>query len=236
MAVVIGGNQGLTWGWDAGADNPTDRLLALQRQEGRAETWQPEAGTVLTRRVGISLVEIDVGINVFADGVANGTNTLTSASAPWLAAMVGLPFTVYGRGRRVIESVVSDSQITFSGPVIASATDLKFTRPVGINAFLDGVTVGTNTITSASAPFTSQHVGRRTTIDDLGTRVITAFTSATEVTVDGPALPAAAGRRFTVTIFTEAADRHMLSGPKVIDSHRQQAINYPLVVRWRIGR
>lgn len=236
MAVVIGGNQGLTWCWDAGVNNPADRLLALQRQEGRAETWLPDAGTVLTRRVGMSLVEIDVGINVYADGVANGTNTLTSASAPWLAAMVGLPFSISGRGQRVIENVVSASQITFSGPVIAAATGLKFTKPVGLNAFLDGVTTGANTLTSASGPFTAQHVGRRTTIDDLGTRVITVFNSATQVTVDGPVLPAATGRRFTVPVFTETADRRLLSGSKVIDSHRQQALNSPLVVRWRVGR
>ena len=236
MAVVVGGNQGLVTAWNAGDNSPADRLLALQDQEGLISTWTPNAGLVLSRHVGLESVIIDVGVNVFADGVANGTTTFTSASAPFASAMVGLPITIFGHGRRVIESRVSASQVTVSGPAIPAATGIRFTQPLGISAFLDGVSVGTNALTSASGPFTAAMVGRRVTIDDLGTRLVTVFTSANSVTVDGSPLPAAVGRRFTVPVFAEAAERSLLSGAKVVDSHRSPAANTPTVVRWHVGR
>lgn len=236
MAVVIGGSQGLVTAWNAGDNSPADRLLALQDQEGLAGTWVPDAGTVLSRQLGLESAIIDVGVNVFADGVANGTTTFTSASAPFTRAMVGLPITVFGRGRRVIESWVSAGQVLLSGPGLVAGTGIRFTQPLGINAFLDGVTAGTNVLTSASAPFTATMVGRHTTIDDLGTRVVTVFTSTSSVTVDGAPLPAATGRRFTVPVFTEAAERRLLAGAKVIDSHRSPAAALPTLVRWRVGR
>jgi hypothetical protein len=236
MAVVIGGSQGLVTAWNAGDNSPADRLLSLQAQEGLAGSWLPDSGTVLARVLGLETAQIDVGVNVFGDGVTNGTQTLTSASAPFAAAMVGLPITVFGHGRRVIETWVSASQVTVSGPAMAAGTGVRFTQPLGISAFLDGVTNGTNDLTSASAPFTAAMVGRRTSIEDLGTREITAFTSATQITVDGSPLPAATGLRFTVPVFVEAADRRLLAGAKVIDSHRSPPANVATVVRWRVGR
>lgn len=247
MAVVFGGSAGARVAWDAGVDSPADRLLALAAQEGSAYVLFPDRGAILTRRVGLESVEIQVGVSVFTDGVVSGGNTLTSVSAPFESSMLGMSLVISGFGRRTITSFTSASQVGFSGPAIPNAGGYRFTAPTGTSLFTDGQTgslAGTvnvmsgtpdNKLVSASAPFKAGMVGRRVSIATIGSRVITAFVSANEVTIDGPAIPAGVDRPFTVPVFVEQAERQIKAGSKVLDSHRTPAMNTPTIVRWRIG-
>ena len=72
-----------------------------------------------------------------ADGVTNGTNTLTSASNPFLATMVGaeIDFDLYGK--RTIVSFVGVGEITFDGAVIPVDTGVEFTLPGTIGATIE---------------------------------------------------------------------------------------------------
>jgi len=236
MAVISGSSDGLFWSWRSSEQIASDRLLALQSQEGLAEDWQPDSGVVVKRLIGLSEVVVDVAVDVYIDGVTNGTNVLSSASAPFRPEMVGLAITVSGLGRRVIELVVSSSAVELSGPPMTAASGRHFTAPLGTAAFLDGVTYGDQRLTSVSAPFSASSVGRRTSIDDQGTRVITSFTSPSEVEVDGPPLPAAASRRFTLPVFSDPVDRGLeTGGGAVIESRRTPSAISPTILRWRIG-
>jgi len=247
MAVVFGGSSGARVAWDAGMDSPADRLLALAAQEGSAFTLVPDRGTILARRVAAEVVEIEVGISVFADGVVSGGNTLTSASAPFEGSMLGMTLLISGFGRRRIIAVASANQVEFDGPSVPNAGGYRFTAPTGTSLFADGQSgslAGTvnvmagapaNKLVSASAPFKAGMVGRRVSIAGIGSRRITAFVSATEVTLDGAAMGPAVNLRFTVPVFVEQAERQIKAGSKVLDSHRTPAMNTPTIVRWRIG-
>lgn len=238
MAVLIGGALGARIAYEQADDNSADRLLGLQAQVGIADEWVPNAGVVVARKLGSEIIDIDVGLNVYADGQTFGTgdNRLVSAGAPFTPTMVGLPLTIFGFGDRIVEVYGSATEIEYSGAAIAAGTGRRFTTPLGIAAFDDAVVDG-NTITSASAPFYAELVGRNVGIGDLGTRKVTAFTSATEVDFDGAAVtPSMSGARVTVPVFMEEAERNLsaLSG-QVLDSHRVPATSSPMIMRWRMG-
>lgn len=108
MAVFMGGASGARLAFDQADDNSADRLLALWAQEGFADTYVPDHGVILSRRIGHTTVDLDVGLNVHADGQSYGTNRLTSADAPFSKSMIGLPFTIYGHGQRIVETVTAD--------------------------------------------------------------------------------------------------------------------------------
>lgn len=235
MAVLAGGSQGARVAWDQGDDNAADRVLGLQAQIGRVESWTPSQGTVLGLREGSEVVVLDVGVNVYDDGVANGTNTFTSASAPFEASMVGLAIDIQGLGRRVVTAYTSASEIEVSGPVLAAGTGLRFNTPLGIAQFTDGVTDGSNTLTSASAPFNASHVGTRVGVHAHGSRLVTAFTSATEVELDGDPLPAGSGVYFTVLTDLEPSEQSLSAGGQVVSSHRLPRLAAATVMRWNVG-
>jgi hypothetical protein len=235
MAVLVGNTSGALVAYDQARDNAADRLLGLQAQVGAADVMVPDHGTVLSRKLGSEIIDIDVGLNVFNDGVANGTNTLTSASGPWTKAMVGLSFTIFGHGQRQIATYVSANEIEFSGPVIAVATGLRFTQPLGLALFEDGAVDG-NSLQSASAPFYSQLEGRHVSIVDLGSRMITAYVSPNEVSFDGAAVsPAQADRHFSVPVIMDRADRLLSAGGQIVDAHRTPDTAQAMTMRWRLG-
>jgi hypothetical protein len=235
MAVLGGGSAGARLAWNQGDDNVADRLLGLEAQVGRVETWVPSSGAVADSKISNEIAQLDVGLNLFEDGVTNGTNTLTSVSAPFEASMVGLPITIFGQGRRVVASFVSATEITVNGAPIAAAVGLTFTTPIGITQFTDGETYGDQRLTSAAAPFNATHVGTRTSISGIGSRVITTYTSPTEVEVDGVAIPANQGRFFTLLTDSEPREESLTSGGQVVDSHRIPALTSPAIMRWEVG-
>ncbi|MGH3576228.1 MAG: hypothetical protein ACRDU0_01520, partial [Mycobacterium sp.] len=55
------------------------------------------------------------------DGVTNGTNTLTSASAAWTTALIGHGIQ-WGANWRIVTAVGSATSLTFSGATVATAT------------------------------------------------------------------------------------------------------------------
>lgn len=236
MSVITGGAAGSLWAWDAADDNVADRLATLVSDAGLPGTWAPDTGALLAVRGGHEVAELDVGINVVTDGVTNGTNTLTSASGLFESSMVGLSVLITGHGTRVVTAYNSATSINFSGPVIAADTGLTVKLPVGISVFDDGVTDGTNTLTSAAAPFNASHVGTTVSISDVGVREITAFNSASSVELDGAVVPAQEGRAFTLLTDIEPGDLGLeTAGGQVIDSHRHPRLNVASVMRWRVG-
>lgn len=238
MAVIGGGiGSGLVVAWNAGDDCSADRLLSLQSQEGPIDSLVPSSGTVLKRVHGHDLQIIDVGANVFGDGATSGGQSLTSVSAPFTPAMVGLMIHVIGFGRRVVTSFVGTDHVTVDGPPLPVGTGRQFTLPLGVASFVDGQTTGGNTLLSASSPFTVSLVGTRISIADVGTRVVTAVPGPGELDFDGPPVPDDTGRRFNIIVSTTPEDSMLLTaGGKVIDSHRSPASSSPLLVRWRLGR
>jgi hypothetical protein len=233
MAVIFGGANGARVAWDAAADSAADRLLALQAQEGTVYAFTTSRGSVINRRVGADYAEINVGINVFSDGVVSSGNTLSSASAPFLRSMLGMQVELADRGRRRITTVTTASQVTFDGPATTNGS-IHFTLPTGYSAFNDGVVSG-NQLSSASAPFSASMVGRDLVIRGTGTRTITGFTSTSVITFDGAPVPDATQRIFNLPVFTAQREHAILAVGKVVDSHRVPALNTPTVVRWRIG-
>jgi hypothetical protein len=235
--AVIGGGTGIVVAWNSGDDCAADRLLSLQAQEGPFSSWQPDTGAVLSRSSGHELKALDVGVNVIGDGVTNGTQILSSASAPFLPSMTGLVIYVLGFGRRAVEAVISASQIRVSGPPLPAGVDRKFTLPLGASAYADGVVSSGNRLSSASAPFSPGLVGTRVSIRDIGTRVIDSFIDDESVTIDGPSIPDSSELRFNIAVLTEPVDSKLLTSTgKVIDSHRSPSSGSPLTVRWLIGR
>jgi hypothetical protein len=236
MAVIAGGGSGVIVARDQISDNKSDRLLALQAQEGKFDDWASSHGSIVSRRTGSEFSQIDYGLSTYEDGVTNGTNTLTSASGPFEPGMVGLRVIIQNQGYRFIETYTSANEITFSGGVIAAATGVRFTTPVSIAQFTDGVSYGTNVLTSASGPFTADMVGRKTSISAVGTREIVTYTSPTEIEVDGPAFGPAPGHYFTVAIDIPPTDVEMISGAgKTVDAHRTPRLTSPTLLRWVVG-
>lgn len=217
-------------------DNAADRLLALQVQVGLASTMVSDSGVVLSRRIASEIIDIDVGLNVFGDGQTYGGSDrrITSASMPFTAAMVGLPITIYGHGRRFIEAFNGYGDVEYSGPVIAAQSGLRFTQPLGLVSFEDGQIDG-NTLTSSSAPFYPQLVGRNVSVHELGTREVVSYASASEIELDGAASVLMQGLRFTLPVVMEQADRLLKSGSQVIDAHRSPPLTVPTIMRWRLG-
>ena len=236
MAVIAGGGSGVIVARDQISDNKSDRLLALQAQEGKFDDWVSSHGSVVSRRLGAEMSQIDYGLSTSEDGVTNGTNTLTSASGPFEAGMIGLRIYIQNQGYRFIETFTGANQISFSGAVIAAATGVRFTTPVSIAQFTDGVSYGTNVLTSTSGPFTADMVGRKTSISGVGTRKIVTFTNANEIEVDGPVFGAAVGHYFTVAIDIPPTDVEMVSGAgKTVDAHRTPRLTSPTLLRWVVG-
>lgn len=231
MAVLIGGATGVRAVYNQADDNAADRILALFDQVGTALT--PDQGVITRQKIGSEVAEIDVGVNVYADGVTYGDNRLTSASAPFTPTMVGLTISVSGHGQRVIENHVSAGEVELSGSVMAAATGVQFTTPLGIAGFDCTVSLGT-VITCADAPFYAQLVGRNVHIVNVGTRQVAAYTSATEIEVEGPAI-ADQDLRVFVPIFMEQAERSLWAGSQIVDSHRLPAMNTATTIRWRLG-
>jgi len=236
MAILIGGGTNALWAWNQADDNGADRILALEKQLGRVSSYIPDTGVVLENKNGAEISQIDVGVNVFADGQTYGTNRLTSVSNPFTRGMVGLPITISGYGQRVIESFTAAGDITFSGSTIPTGTGRRFTQPLGISGFTDGVISSGNTLQSASSPFYAELVGRNVNIVNVGTREITAYTSASEVDFGGASVGDNTGVNFSIPIFIESREHSLESaGGQIIDSHRVPASNAATVVRWRIG-
>lgn len=221
--------------WNQADDCTADRLLGLRAQIGALTDLVPDRGAVTKTKIGNEIIDLDVGVNVFVDGVTDGSNTLTSASSPFTRAMIGLPITITGHGRRVIEAVIGPGEIEFSGQPIAAATGVRFTQPLGITAFDDGRVDG-NTLTSASQPFSPELVGRRLSLHLHGSREVTAYVSASEVTFDGSPLALQDGLRFTLPVVMEQAERSLsTNGGQIVDSRRVPSLTQATVVRWRFG-
>lgn len=235
MAVIMGNALGARVAWDQLDDNVADRLLALDAQIGRPETLVPGAGTVLAIAEGQEIVEMDVSLNVLGDGVADGTNHLTSVSGPWTRAMVGLSLAILGHGQRTITAYHAAGDIEFSGSPIAAATGLRFTWPLGLVAFDDGVLDGL-TLTSVSAPFSADLVGGHVNIDGIGIRHIDTYVGDDEVTVDGAPVVYRNRLRFTLPVTASQAE-HSLSttGGQIVDGHRLPALATATTLRWRLG-
>lgn len=247
MAVVCGGPQGATLAWNAADDAVADRLLALQDQEGLSETWTVDAGVILERRISHEINEIDVGVNVYGDGVTNGTNTFTSATGPFLPSMLGLTIYIQGHGTRVITQVTSANSIEFSGNAIAADTGIVFSTTLGQALFEDGETgslagtatvfsgVPDNILYSPSAPFDAQLLGRRVVLRDFGSREVTAVNSANEIEFDGAPVAAGDQRVFTLPVVLEEDEHQLLAGGKVIASQRRPDVVAATIVRWAVG-
>lgn len=236
MAVLAGGSSGALLAWNQAEDNPADRVMGLQDQVGRPESWASSEGILLRTRVGSEITELDYAITSFDDGVTNGTNTLTSASAPFESSMVGLHISITGFGQRFVTSYTSASEIEFSGNPIVAGTGRRFTLPIGRALFEDGVFDGVTTnLTSASAPFNPSHVGTTINVNALGTRVVEIYVSPTEVTLDGSPPAAQTGVLFTAITDVEPREINLSSGGQVVDSHRTPRTNSATVIRWRVG-
>jgi hypothetical protein len=235
MAVFIAGGAGGRWAFNRGVDNGADQLIAFQAQTGPARTYVPDVGAILERQWTSENAQIDVGLNVFGDGQTFlGNNNLTSASAPFAKAMRGLSFLIFGHGQRTIVSVTDANTLIYSGPSMGDHTGLRFTQPLGLALFEDGIVDG-QVLTSALAPFAPRHVGQHVSLANLGTRIITAHNSATEVEVDGLPMIRQDGVFFTLPVIMEAADRLLAAGSQVIDAHRTPETNAPMVMRWHLG-
>ncbi len=234
MAVLAGGSSGALWAWNQAEENPADRVMGLQAQVGRPETWVASEGFFLRSRVGSEITELDFAITALDDGVTNGTNTLTSASGPFEPSMVGLQISVVGFGQRFVTSYTSANEIEFSGNPIAAGSGRRFTLPIGRSQFNDGELSGTSLI-SASAPFNPSHVGTNANVNGLGTREIIAYISPTEVTLEGGPFPAQTGVLFTAVTDIEPREVSLSSGGQVVDSHRTPRTNVATTIRWRVG-
>lgn len=235
MALFLASASVGRWAWDRARDNGADQLIALQAQVGPVADMVPDVGTIVDTHWAADGVQLDVGLNVYADGVTSAANNeLTSVSAPFAKAMLGLQTLIYGHGQRTITNVVSASKIVYSGLSAGDHTGLRFTQPLGIAAFMDGI-VYDNFLTSASAPFTPDIEGRHVSIAGAGTRLVTAYNSATEIEVDGALMALREGVHFTMPVIMAAADRLLSAGAQIIDAHRSPATNTPMIMRWHLG-
>lgn len=236
MAVLAGGSAGTLLAWNQAEDNPADRVMGLQAQVGRPESWTASEGILLRTRVGSEITELDYALTAFDDGVTNGTVTLTSASGPFEKSMVGLTISIVGWGQRFVESFVSANEITFSGNPIVAGVSRRFTLPIGRALLDDGVFDGaTSNLVSATGAFNPSHVGTVVNINSLGSRLVTAYVSPTEVTIEGAAPPAGSSILFTLITDVEPAEVSLSSGAQVVDSHRTPRMNAAAVMRWRVG-
>lgn len=231
MAVFIGGATGSRVVHNQADDNAADRILAFRDQVGLVLT--PDQGVILREKIGSQVAEIDVGINVYADGRTYGTNRLTSVSAPFTPTMVGLTISVSGHGARVIEQVTAANDIEVSGSTMAINVGVRFTAPLGTAAFDCQVSDYTK-LTCADAPFYAELVGRNVYLVNVGLREVLSHTSATEIRVEGPAV-ADQILRVMVPVFMERAQRGLWAGPQIVDSHRLPAMNTATTIRWRLG-
>jgi hypothetical protein len=236
MAVLAGGSAGTLLAWNQAEDNSADRVMGLQAQVGRPETWTASEGVLLRTRVGSEITELDYALTAFDDGVTDGTNKLTSAAGPFEKSMVGLTISIVGWGQRVVESFVSANEITFSGNPIVAGPGRRFTLPIGRALLDDGAFDGlTSNLTSITGAFDPSHVGTVVNINVLGSRLVTAYVSPTEVTLEGAPPPAGSGIFFTLITDVEPREVSLSSGPQVVDSHRTPRTNAATVMRWRVG-
>lgn len=248
MAVICGGASAAKMAWDQRADNGVDRVCAVTAQEGALTGWSSSSGVVIARRVTSQAAIVDSGLGVYSDGVTDGSNTLTSASAPFAAVMTGLVMSVSGFGLRVIEQVTSPSAVVLSGPALAAGTGVQFATPVGVAAFADGQTgslagagnwfdgVPDNIVYSPSAPFTADMVGSKITITGVGTREITSVPTANQAVVDGAAFGPADAVRFTLRAMAGGVDVTLTSAAaKTVAAVRVPRTAAPVIVRWQIA-
>jgi hypothetical protein len=85
------------------------------------------------------------------------------------------------------------------GPVLSLRRGFEtLVLDVGVHVLVDGVTDGSNTLTSAAGRFEAAMAGLSLVIEGLGRRVIEAFVSPTEVLLSGPPLAAGTDRHFTL--------------------------------------
>ena len=231
MAVFIGGAAGSRVVYNQADDNAADRILAFRDQVGLVLT--PDHGVILRQRIGSQIAEIDVGINVHADGQTYGTNRLTSVSSPFTPTMVGLTMTIAGYGQRVIEQVTAANDIEVSGSVMAINVGVRFTTPLGTAAFDCQVSSG-NTLTNTDSPFYAELVGRNVYLVNVGLRQVLSHVSADEITVDGATMVDQI-LRVMVPVFMERAQRSMWAGSQIVDSHRLPALNTATTIRWQLG-
>lgn len=228
--AVFAGNQ---WAWDQADDNTADKLMALRHQLG--ESFYVDRGVVLETRVGLETITVDCGINTFTGGVTFLGRRLVSGMAPFSKSMLGLTITIVGFGRRVIEEVISSTEIVYSEPEIPQAGGRQFTVPTGLGVFWDGEVEG-NSLKSVSAPFTQSLVGKHVTITDIGTKEILALVSGDEITVDGPSMAYMTQRRFVLPVLIPRHDYGLYCGGPMIDSTRVPETSAPSIIRWRLGR
>ena len=123
-----------------------------------------------------------------------------------------------GQGR------VTDRRAGFSG-VTAEAD------PNGAD---DGVTLGDQRLQSAGSLFRADMVGKKITIDGME-RTVTIYTSAVEIEVSGDALPAAAGRVYSVDGGIVDGDQSLSSGGQVINATKVPAAAGRTRLRWTFG-
>ena len=105
------------------------------------------------------------------------------------------------------------------------------------NRFDDGATFGTNTLTSASNPFSVDMVNEPIEIEGFGTRVVASFVNAGEITFSGGAIAAGVGRKFLVPLGVAGGDRELEGtagyplAARVVETTEAQSI-----INWLVGR
>jgi hypothetical protein len=105
------------------------------------------------------------------------------------------------------------------------------------NRYDDGVTFGTNTLTSASTPFSVGMVNEPILIEGFGPRVVASFVNSGEITFNGSPIAAGVGRKFVTPLGIAGGDRELEGtagyplAARVVDQTDVQS-----VINWLVGR
>lgn len=105
------------------------------------------------------------------------------------------------------------------------------------NKYTDGVTNGTNTLTSASNPFTAQMVNEQIEIEGFGTRTVASYVGPGEITFNGSPIAAGAGRTFSVPLGVSGGDRELEGTAGYPFAARDvETTEVQSIVNWLVGR
>ena len=105
------------------------------------------------------------------------------------------------------------------------------------NSYDDGVTFGTNTLTSASTPFSVGMVNEEILIEGFGPRLVASFVNSGEITFSGSTIAAGVGRKFTAPLGVAGGDRELEGtagyplAARVVEQTEAKS-----VINWLVGR
>lgn len=242
MAVLAGGAVDVSRVYNQGDDNAADRLMALRAQIGDLDALVPGEGVIIRTKMASELVEIDVGIDVLDDGQTFGLGDrrlVTTVHTPFTEAMVGMSFEILGHGLRVIEDVISTSEIEYSGLAVAVGTGRRYTVPKGQAGFEHGEISAANKLTSDSAsdePFSAELVGHNVYMSNIGVREVATYIDARNITLAGDPITPQPVARYYAPVFREQSDQWLeTSGGQVVDSHRVPETAAATTMRWQFG-